>query len=128
MREILISNRNTFNAVMLKIWLKNYIFNFYAILSFQEQKCMLDFLIPSPIAQSVEQVAVNHWVGGSSPSRGAIICNNFSGFVVRQKIFGYTLGILLATNAENFCKAISLNLSNFQKLCHLNKAVTTNKK
>lgn len=26
----------------------------------------------SSIAQSVEQVAVNHWVGGSSPSRGAI--------------------------------------------------------
>jgi hypothetical protein len=25
----------------------------------------------SPVAQSVEQVAVNHWVGGSSPSRGA---------------------------------------------------------
>ena len=25
----------------------------------------------SPIAQSVEQVTVNHWVGGSSPSRGA---------------------------------------------------------
>src|SRR3990167_2714588 len=24
----------------------------------------------SPVAQSVEQVAVNHWVGGSSPSRG----------------------------------------------------------
>ena len=27
----------------------------------------------SPIAQSVEQVAVNHWVGGSSPSRGATL-------------------------------------------------------
>ena len=27
--------------------------------------------IGSPIAQLVEQVAVNHWVGGSSPSRGA---------------------------------------------------------
>lgn len=26
----------------------------------------------SLIAQSVEQVAVNHWVGGSSPSQGAI--------------------------------------------------------
>jgi hypothetical protein len=25
----------------------------------------------SPVAQSVEQVAVNHPVGGSSPSRGA---------------------------------------------------------
>ena len=25
----------------------------------------------SPVAQSVEQVTVNHWVGGSSPSRGA---------------------------------------------------------
>jgi hypothetical protein len=25
----------------------------------------------SPIAQLVEQVTVNHWVGGSSPSRGA---------------------------------------------------------
>lgn len=29
--------------------------------------------VRSPIAQSVEQVAVNHWVGGSSPSRGAIL-------------------------------------------------------
>ena len=27
--------------------------------------------IYSPIAQLVEQVTVNHWVGGSSPSRGA---------------------------------------------------------
>ncbi len=26
----------------------------------------------SSVAQLVEQVAVNHWVGGSSPSRGAI--------------------------------------------------------
>ena len=25
----------------------------------------------SPVAQSVEQVTVNHWVGGSSPSGGA---------------------------------------------------------
>jgi hypothetical protein len=32
---------------------------------------MKDF---SPVAQSVEQVTVNHWVGGSSPSGGAIIC------------------------------------------------------
>ncbi len=32
----------------------------------------LDFTIySSPVAQSVEQVTVNHWVGGSSPSRGA---------------------------------------------------------
>ena len=31
----------------------------------------------SPIAQSVEQVAVNHWVGGSSPSRGATISWKF---------------------------------------------------
>jgi hypothetical protein len=27
----------------------------------------------SPVAQSVEQVTVNHWVGGSSPSGGANI-------------------------------------------------------
>ena len=25
----------------------------------------------SPIAQSVEQMTVNHWVAGSSPARGA---------------------------------------------------------
>ncbi len=30
----------------------------------------------SPVAQSVEQVTVNHWVGGSSPSRGAILNPN----------------------------------------------------
>ena len=30
----------------------------------------------SPVAQLVEQVAVNHLVGGSSPSRGA---NKFKG-------------------------------------------------
>ena len=29
-------------------------------------------MIYSPVAQPVEQVAVNHFVGGSSPSRGAI--------------------------------------------------------
>ncbi len=27
-------------------------------------------------SSEVEQVAVNHWVGGSSPSRGAIFGNN----------------------------------------------------
>jgi hypothetical protein len=27
----------------------------------------------SPIAQSVEQMTVNHWVTGSSPVRGAIL-------------------------------------------------------
>ena len=31
----------------------------------------LDFIHYSPVAQSAEQVAVNHWVGGSSPSGGA---------------------------------------------------------
>ena len=30
----------------------------------------------SPVAQLVERVAVNHLVGGSSPSRGAIIIIN----------------------------------------------------
>ena len=29
-------------------------------------------LTSSPVAQLVEQVTVNHWVGGSNPSRGAI--------------------------------------------------------
>ena len=32
----------------------------------------------SPLAQQVEQVAVNHWVGGSSPSGGA----SFAGYDV----------------------------------------------
>lgn len=30
-------------------------------------------MLHSPVAQSVEQVTVNHWVGGSSPSRGVEI-------------------------------------------------------
>ena len=68
--------------------------------------CVLNFLLSSPIAQLVEQVAVNHWVSGSSPFRGAILANSFSSFVERQKIIGYTPGILLETNAENFLKAI----------------------
>ena len=29
------------------------------------------FVCYSPVAQSVEQVTVNHWVAGSSPARGA---------------------------------------------------------
>ena len=33
---------------------------------------MIEKNLWSPVAQLVEQVAVNHWVGGSSPSRGAI--------------------------------------------------------
>ncbi len=33
---------------------------------------MVSRLQCSPVAQLVEQVTVNHWVGGSSPSRGAI--------------------------------------------------------
>jgi hypothetical protein len=33
---------------------------------------VLDILVCSPVAQLVEQVAVNHWVSGSSPFRGAI--------------------------------------------------------
>ena len=34
----------------------------------------------SPVAQSVEQVTVNHWVGGSSPSRGANSVIRFEAF------------------------------------------------
>ena len=37
----------------------------------------LFLLYYSSIAQSVEQVAVNHWVGGSNPSRGAILAPSF---------------------------------------------------
>ena len=35
--------------------------------------CYIIMIVCSPVAQLVEQVAVNHPVGGSSPSRGAII-------------------------------------------------------
>lgn len=34
----------------------------------------------SPIAQSVEQMTVNHWVTGSSPVRGANKINTLPGF------------------------------------------------
>ena len=34
--------------------------------------CYIIMIVCSPVAQLVEQVAVNHPVGGSSPSRGAI--------------------------------------------------------
>ena len=33
-------------------------------------------IVRSPVAQLAEQVAVNHWVAGSSPARGAISCGN----------------------------------------------------
>ncbi len=49
----------------------------------------------SPVAQSVEQVAVNHWVGGSSPSRGAMKCLDFQAFIGLIFLIGYTPGILL---------------------------------
>ena len=51
---------------------------------------MLQIFLRSPVAQSVEQVAVNHWVSGSSPFRGAIPGNDFSDFTIYAKITGYT--------------------------------------
>ena len=45
----------------------------------------------SPVAQSVEQMTVNHWVGGSSPSRGA-------NFKVQYKM-NYTLALKDITNS-----------------------------
>jgi hypothetical protein len=42
---------------------------------------VVSFELPfSRVAQSVEQVAVNHWVGGSSPSSGAIRSNAHTEF------------------------------------------------
>ncbi len=41
----------------------------------------------SPVAQSVEQVTVNHWVGGSSPSRGAKIDDLWAFFMPVSKLF-----------------------------------------
>lgn len=35
-------------------------------------KCKYNHSTYAPLAQSVEQLAVNQWVGGSSPSGGAI--------------------------------------------------------
>ena len=44
------------------------------------------FEIHSPVAQSVEQVAVNHPVGGSNPSRGANKrCRDASLFSFKQR-------------------------------------------
>ena len=44
------------------------------------------FEIHSPVAQSVEQVAVNHPVGGSNPSRGANKrCRNASFFLLNKE-------------------------------------------
>ena len=52
----------------------------------------LKFLIASPmsdgnslVAQSVEQVAVNHWVGGSSPSQRANLF--FRALALGNKLF-----------------------------------------
>ena len=42
------------------------------LLTIQRAQRIID-TSPSPVAQLVEQVAVNHRVGGSNPSRGAII-------------------------------------------------------
>jgi hypothetical protein len=39
---------------------------------------MLNIFVCSPVAQLVEQVAVNHWVSGSSPFRGAIHSKTFN--------------------------------------------------
>ena len=53
----------------------------------------------SPVAQQVERVAVNHLVGGSSPSRGArkkSPLDNSRGFVVSGELWGLAiLGQLL---------------------------------
>ena len=44
-------------------------------------------ILYSPIAQSVEQMAVNHRVGGSSPSGGVLILLAGLTFKVRQQNF-----------------------------------------
>ena len=59
----------------------------------------------SPVAQLVEQVAVNHWVGSSSLSRGAILANSFKDFPTRYKFAGYTPGILWERKRYLFCPA-----------------------
>jgi methylisocitrate lyase len=57
----------------------NFFFFFFAhplIRLLTPNSCNISILLTqsySPVAQSVEQVAVNHWVGGSSPSRGGNI-------------------------------------------------------
>ena len=58
--------------------------NLFLIFYLQKNLCdlylnMLKNKWYSPVAQLVEQVAVNHWVGGSSPSRGAT--KNFKFFL-----------------------------------------------
>ena len=40
--------------------------------SSQSENCVLENENRSPVAQLVERVAVNHFVAGSSPARGAI--------------------------------------------------------
>ena len=61
----------------------------------------------SPVAQSVEQMAVNHWVGGSSPSRGG-----------NPKKCFYTVFSLLSTVCTRiFCVVIGKRVpSNFVML------------
>ncbi len=51
----------------------------------------------SPVAQLVERVAVNHLVGGSSPSGGAnYICRQYGGLRVYTKtLVGNPIGVLL---------------------------------
>ena len=52
-------------------------------ISFFQGKSYSLFVLRSPVAQQAEQVAVNHLVGGSIPSRGAIFSRtNYSASIV----------------------------------------------
>jgi|GEM_PF-4372015 hypothetical protein len=47
----------------------------------------------SPIAQSVEQMTVNHWVAGSSPARGANEFKDSGNFLLRENSAGAMIAL-----------------------------------
>jgi hypothetical protein len=67
-----------------------------AIRPFARQRVSVDWETPkalcSPVAQLVEQAAVNRWVAGSSPARGANFLNSLDLFRIPPHRFGQHLG------------------------------------
>lgn len=76
----------------------------------------------SPVAQSVEQVAVNHWVGGSSPSRGA---NQIKDFKEIQKSHKNPGAAVQQVIFEFFILGHGLESRRFSQRCaHLSQSAT----
>ena len=58
----------------------------------QWQACLNIWRNRSPVAQSVEQAAVNRWVAGSSPARGAIIIKGLAADFAADPLLAFCRG------------------------------------